>query len=86
MKKKSKDTSEELGEVKPTLSENQPPQGEISLDVQKVREFELYCIWRALPPFWKGLTEAELVKKYYIDDPQLVELLQLVTQEDFSQK
>lgn len=86
MSKKEEKTTSGESEQKPTNSENAASSEKNITVPYKAKEFEIYCLWRALPPFWKGLTEHELSKKFYIDDPDLVELLQISTQEEFSQK
>ena len=53
-------------------------------DANYMREFELYAIWKSLPPILKGETPADLEKKYFIDDEVIIELLQIRTQRQFA--
>ncbi len=58
--------------------------------------YEIYCAWKALPPFFKkppvarGAKEAlpvdEYLEKAGIDDPFIVELSKLTTQKAFAEK
>lgn len=53
-------------------------------DVHLTKHFELYALWKAMPPIIKGVTPKDLEEKYFIDDPMLIELLQLRTQRQFA--
>ncbi len=58
--------------------------------------YEVYCAWKALPPFFKkppvprGAKEAPAVDEYLdrsgIDDPFIIELSKLTTQKAFAEK
>jgi hypothetical protein len=53
------------------------------------QEFELYCIWKSLPPMLissvAGATN-EIIEKLRIDDPVILELSKIRTQKDFAKK
>ena len=51
----------------------------------KSREFELYVIWKALPPIYRG-REEEVLKKLGIEDREALDLLQLKNQGNFAEK
>lgn len=58
-------------------------------DPIRKREFELYCIWKSLPPMLinsvAGATN-EVIEKLRIDDPVILELSKIRTQKDFAKK
>ncbi len=72
--------------VAPIVAEDKPLTG----------VYELYCAWKALPPFFKrppiprGAKEAPAVEDYLersaIDDPLIIELSKLPTQKAFAEK
>lgn len=59
-------------------------QGGVSVDVLYSKEFELYCIWKQLPPMLKAETAETLEKKYFIDDELIVKLCGIRYQKDFA--
>lgn len=63
-----------------------PPTDDPAKDVQLVREFEIYALWKSLPPMLKGINARELEEKYFIDDEALHELLAIRTQAAFAEK
>lgn len=70
-------------EKKPTVSKKDT---EIVAATRKPREYELYCIWKALPPMMlapvSGTTN-DVIEKLRIEDPTILELIKLRTQIDF---
>jgi len=54
-------------------------------DVYRKREFELYKVWKSLPPMLKG-KPAVTLQKFGIEDEDLISLLQIKTQTEFAQK
>lgn len=48
------------------------------------RVFETYALWKNLPPMLKGVTPKDLEDKYFIDDEDLITLLQIRTQRAFA--
>lgn len=58
--------------------------GEVSTWVVHAREFELYCIWKALPVMLKSESVKNLQEKYLIDDEDILELCQIRTQTAFA--
>lgn len=53
---------------------------------KKEKEYELYKLWKSLPPVILGTSEQELIKKFGIDDPLHIELVQIKTQGEFAKK
>lgn len=53
-------------------------------DVILQKEFEVYALWKSLPPILKGVTPRDLEDKFFLDDEELIQLLQLRTQRDFA--
>lgn len=72
--------------TKPINPENQNPP-EKNVGVYKEREFEMYCLWKSLPPMIispnKGTVD-EVLKNLSIDDEIITELARIKTQTDFS--
>lgn len=60
-------------------SENEP-------SVTKHREFEMYHIWKKLPFFLKGKDMTTIRERFGFDEEEIIELLQIRTQEEFSKK
>lgn len=53
----------------------------------KDREFELYCLWKSLPPMILSPvagTVNEVIEKLRIDDPIILELINIKTQKEFA--
>lgn len=60
---------------------------EIVAATKRPREFELYCIWKSLPPMMLAPvsgTVNDVIEKLRIEDPTILELIKLRTQEDFA--
>jgi len=53
-------------------------------DVHYEKQFVIYALWKSLPPMLRGETAAELEKKYFIDDEEIIQLLQIRTQRQFA--
>ena len=53
---------------------------------QKKKEYELYKLWKSLPAIILGTTEQDLIKKFGMDDPLQIELIQIKTQKGFAEK
>lgn len=53
-------------------------------DVYFQKEFEIYVLWKSLPPMLKGETPKDLEEVYFIDNEDLIELLQIRTQGQFA--
>lgn len=53
----------------------------------RLKEFyEIYKVWKTLPPMWKGMTAENLEKMYSVDDPYIVDLLQIKNQSQFAER
>lgn len=72
---------------KPTNPEKQNPP-EKNIGVYKEKEFDMYCIWKSLPPMIispnKGTVD-QVLEQLRIDDPMLIELAHIRTQGDFAE-
>lgn len=73
------------GEKKKTVPKKRT---EIIDATKRPREFELYCIWKSLPPMMlapvSGTTN-DVIEKLRIEDPTILELIKLRTQTDFAE-
>lgn len=61
---------------------------EVISATRKPREFELYCIWKSLPPMMLAPvsgTVSDVIEKLRIEDPTILELIKLRTQTDFAE-
>ena len=62
------------------------PKDNVANDVHLTREYEIYAVWKQLPPMLKGTTPRDLEEKYFMDDEDLIQLLQIRTQTAFAEK
>ena len=53
-------------------------------DAYLTKEFEIYAVWKQLPPMLKGTSPRDLEEKYFMDDEELIQLLQIRTQRAFA--
>lgn len=58
----------------------QPPK-----KINKKKEFELFILWRSLPPFYLGMAD-KMLDQLGFTDPIVRELLQIRTQAEFAEK
>lgn len=68
----------------PFVSPTETPEEDDKLYIKYKREFDLYALWKSLPPMLRGVTPKDLEEKYFIDDEALIQLLQLRTQRAFA--
>lgn len=52
--------------------------------VQLEKEFDLYCLWKSLPPMLRFTDTDKLQTQFFIDDEGILELCSLKTQKDFA--
>lgn len=72
---------------KPQIIEILPENKDVS--IRKQREFDLYCIWKSLPPIIispNKETVDECLDRLRIDDPMIRELANIRTQGQFAEK
>ncbi len=51
----------------------------------KSKAFDLFCIWKVMPPMFKGLSSDEIEKKYFVSDEELQTLAKIKTMGEFAE-
>ena len=67
-------------------NDDQDKLGNSENTVERLREFERFCLWLCMPTMFKGKTANELQESFLIDDEEMQELCAIRTQTEFSEK
>lgn len=73
----------------PKEKKPKPDKDEDTVIHHKPQEFELYCLWKTLPPMMIAPvagTVNDVIEKLRIDDPVILELVKIRTQVDFAKR
>jgi len=49
------------------------------------KTFDLFCMWKIMPPMFKGLTDDELENKYFVSDEEMQRLAKIKTMLQFAE-